>query len=180
MNRARSGTPFEPPAAYFRARGLYAALVSTSTENRASTPRPHPPQRSGRLLAALLVGSLLLCHGAFGYAHEVSCHECASTDPQANLSQAGHEQGPKHPDGHQGGRAATPASGGPAGGHAAFAVYFGVVLSVFGAAMLGWLLRRWWGRLGDRIQPSRRPGLLLAADGPLGAEIPEEAFGHRH
>lgn len=102
-----------------------------------------------------------MCHGVFGFAHEISCHECASTDLLASMSQAGSEHGLEHSAGHASGD-------GPAGG-VAFVGYFGVVLALFGVAVL-WLLRGAWRRDWDafaRLYRSRpSPASSRLARGP--------------
>lgn len=129
---------------------------------------PRSSRRSGGFLAVLLVGALLLCHGVFGFAHEISCHECASTGLLAGMAPTGHEDGPDRQAGHAAGHSA---GGDPAGGHA-FAGYFGIALALFGMAVLG-LLRGTQRRYGDVFAPLYRTRSLPAsARLPRGPTLP--------
>jgi hypothetical protein len=87
----------------------------------------------GRLLALLLVGTLLLCHGVFGVLHLCSAHAVPTHQTHEHLSFAdemvvGHE----HPSCHLTG-----------------AEYFAVLLTTFLGLALGLLLKgvRMWGRI---------------------------------
>jgi hypothetical protein len=87
----------------------------------------------GRLLALLLVGTLLLCHGAFGVLHLCSTHAAPTHQTHEHPSFAdetvvGHE----HPLCHL------------TGGE-----YFAVLFTAFLGLVLGLLLKgaRWWGRV---------------------------------
>jgi hypothetical protein len=127
--------------------------------------RPRSSLRSGEFLAVLLVEALLLCHGVFGFAHEISCHECDPPDLLASMSQAGHEHGSEHPIGHEAGQAT---GDDPVGGHA-FAGYFGIVLALFGVVVLGLLpdARSWRRDASPRLyRPCLLPALARLPRGP--------------
>ncbi len=105
-----------------------------------------------------------MCHGVFGFAHEISCHECASTDLLASMAPSGHEHGPDSSVGHETGDD-------PAGGHA-FAGYFGIALALFGVMVLG-LRRGARRRYGSAIPPLHRARPLPAfARLPRGPTLP--------
>ncbi len=103
----------------------------------------------GRLLAALTVAVLLLCHGAFGALHLVS-------GPVAPSLPAG---------GHAAGHHSASAFDGehPASQHAG-AEYFAVLLGIFlGGSALCLLLRYGRRRSGPFLASGRSVGLLRAA-----------------
>ncbi len=105
-----------------------------------------------------------MCHGVFGFAHELSCEECASTDLLASISPSGHEHGPDR----SAGQAVWHDS---AGGHA-FVGYFGIALALFGVAVLG-LLRGGRRRYGGGISRLYRLRYLPAsARLPRGPTLP--------
>jgi hypothetical protein len=152
-----------PPTAVIRAREIYSSSMSRSARKRAVVlgAAPRSSRRSGGFLTVLLVGALLLCHGVLGFAHEISCHECDSSDLLASVPPAGHEHGPP---GHA-------AGDDPAGGHM-FPGYFGIVLALFGVAALGLLpgARRWHGISSSQLYRSRP--LPTFAPLPRGPTLP--------
>lgn len=113
-------------------------------------------------MAVLLVGALLLCHGVFGFAHEICCHECASTGLLASMEPAGHEDGPDRQAGHASSHSAEE----DAAGGQAFAGYFGIALALFGMAVLG-LLRGMQRRYADVFAP-----LYRTRSSPASARLP--------
>lgn len=161
--RVFTGPCLFPPTAVIRAREIYSSSMSRSTRKRAVVlgGGPRSSRRSGGFLTVLLVGALLLCHGVLGFAHEISCHECDSSDLLASVPPAGHEYGPP---GHA-------AGDDPAGGHV-FPGYFGIVLALFGVAALGLLpgARRWHGIPGSQLYRSRP--LPAFAPLPRGPTLP--------
>lgn len=144
--------------------------MSGLAENRVSMLGGHPrsPRRSNDFLAVLLVGALLLCHGVFGFAHEISCHECDPPDLLASMAQASHEHGSEHPVGHASGQAT---GDDPVGGHA-FAGYFGIVLALFGVVVLGLLLGSRILRRAASPLLYRPPPLPVLARLPWGPTLP--------
>lgn len=76
----------------------------------------------------LLIGALLLCHGAFGTLHLV--HPCHPAETA----------GTHHPAAQQSGDAGGHSGGAPTDGLVGCSGYFTVVLTLFGAALLGLLL----------------------------------------
>ena len=109
---------------------LYSATVSRYLKRcSASAGRPASLSGPGGFLPVLLIGALLLCHGVLGYAHEMS-RGCDGPHPMQTATAAG-----EHAAGHTGGHGTED----PACGHTLTA-YFAVVLALFGAAFLGFLL----------------------------------------
>lgn len=100
---------------------------------------------TGRLLAALLVAAVLLCHGVFGAAHLVS--GTGDFSPPAGEHAAGHS-----PDeGHDGaGHGERPAS------HHADAGYFAALVGIFLGGPALWLLIRKTRRRGGIFRALRR------------------------
>ena len=130
---AQDGIPAVGPAAILRQNVVYSTIVLRIICEWASVgaPRRRPvsPHGSGAggLLAALLIVALLLCHGLFGFAHQVSA--CGPCGPAESLglhhgasSDLGGGAGGHSEDGAEGGLIST--------------VYFAAMIALFGTGLL--------------------------------------------
>lgn len=83
--------------------------------------------RDGGLLPVLLIAAVLLCHGALGSMHQVSCDPCESMGVpgvhHGSAAETGGTESGQAGDGHAGGLAGI--------------AYAAVVTALFGAALLG-------------------------------------------
>ncbi len=135
---AQDGVLAARPAAILRQSVVYSTVVLRKFRGWASVGalRRRPGSRrvpgAGGLLAALLIVALLLCHGLFGFAHQVSaCGLCGPAEspglhygPAADL---GGGAGGHSGDGAAGGLGST--------------VYFAAMIALFGTGLLGPLFR---------------------------------------
>lgn len=83
-----------------------------------------------KLLPALLVGTLLLCHGMLGFAHQISCHGCHATDLSTTSTSAAYE--------HAAGGVGGPEGEDQTGGYEP-TEYFAILLTLLAVAVLGLL-----------------------------------------